>query len=78
VREDCDYLRYPVSAVRQATSRKAREVAHPQLVRSMFKDKPALYFPVKAARPPAGRVGFCGTTIGPAEVAMWMIGDCTR
>jgi hypothetical protein len=41
-----------VSAVRQATSRKAREVAHPQLFRSMFKDKPALYFPVKVAHPP--------------------------
>ncbi len=38
--------------VRQATSRKAREVAHPQLLRSMLKDKPALYFPVKVAHPP--------------------------
>jgi hypothetical protein len=33
-----------VSVVRQATSRKAREVAHPQLFRSMLKGKPALYF----------------------------------
>src|SRR5271157_688165 len=41
-----------VSAVRQATSRKAREVAYPQLFRSMFKDKPALYSPVKVAHPP--------------------------
>jgi hypothetical protein len=41
-----------VSAVRQATSRKAREVAHPQLFRSMLKDKPALYFHVKVAHPP--------------------------
>ena len=38
-----------MSAVRRATSRKAREVAHPQLFRSMFKDKPALCFPVKVA-----------------------------
>src|ERR1019366_2618430 len=42
-----------VSAVRQATSRKAREVAHPQLFRSMFRDKPALYFSVEVAHPPA-------------------------
>jgi hypothetical protein len=32
-------------------SRKAREVAHPRLFRSMLKDKPALYFPVKVAHP---------------------------
>jgi hypothetical protein len=41
-----------VSAVRQATSRKAREVAHTQLLRLMFREKPALYFPVKVAHPP--------------------------
>src|SRR5450759_267249 len=35
-----------------ATSRKAREVAHPQLFRSMLQDKPALYFLVKVAHPP--------------------------
>jgi hypothetical protein len=40
-----------VSAVRQAPSRKAREVAHPQLSRAMLKDKPALYFAVKVAHP---------------------------
>ncbi len=38
-----------------ATSRKAREVAHPQLFRSMLKDKPALYFPVEVAHPPVTR-----------------------
>jgi hypothetical protein len=32
-------------AVWQATSQKAREVAHPSLFWSTFKDKPALYFP---------------------------------
>jgi hypothetical protein len=42
----------PESAARQATSRKTREVAHPQLFRSMLKDKPALYLPVKVAHPP--------------------------
>src|ERR1019366_159941 len=31
----------------KATSRKAREVAHPQLFRSMLEDKPALYSPIK-------------------------------
>jgi hypothetical protein len=36
-----------VSAVRQATSRKAREVAHPQLFRSMLKNKPAYTSPLK-------------------------------
>jgi hypothetical protein len=41
-----------VSAVWRATSRKAREVAHPQLFRPMLKDKPALYFPVRVAHPP--------------------------
>jgi len=30
-----------------ATSRKAREVAHPQLFRSKAKDKPASYLPLK-------------------------------
>ena len=45
-----------MSAAREATSRKAREVAHPQLFRAMFKDKPALYFPRKVARPPDERV----------------------
>src|ERR1700732_3392140 len=35
-----------------ATSRKAREGAHPQLFRLMLKDKPALYFAVKVAHPP--------------------------
>jgi hypothetical protein len=29
-----------------------QEVAHPQLLRSMLKDKPELYFPVKVAHPP--------------------------
>jgi hypothetical protein len=42
-----------VSAVRQAPSRKAREVAHPQLFRATLKDKPALYFAVKGAYPPS-------------------------
>src|ERR1700694_3487799 len=32
-----------------ATSRKAREGAHPQLFRLMLKDKPAPYFAVKVA-----------------------------
>ena len=32
------------SAKQGKLSRKAREVAQPQLFRSMFKDKPALYF----------------------------------
>jgi hypothetical protein len=41
-----------VSAVREATSQKAREVAHPQSFRSTFKDKPALYFPRNVAHPP--------------------------
>ena len=40
------------SAKQGKLSRKAREVAHPQLFRSMSKDKPALYFLVKVARPP--------------------------
>jgi len=48
-----------VSAGRRATlrlrsgqaSREARGVAHPQLFRSMLKDKPALYFPVEVAHP---------------------------
>jgi hypothetical protein len=41
-----------VSAVRKATSRKAREVAHPQLFRLMIKDKSLLYFAVKVAHRP--------------------------
>jgi hypothetical protein len=41
-----------MAAPRKATSREAREVAHPQLFRSMLKDKPALYFAVKVAHPP--------------------------
>src|ERR1039458_6360230 len=40
------------SAKQGRLSRKAREVAHPQLFRSMFKDKSGLYFPVKVAHPP--------------------------
>jgi hypothetical protein len=36
-----------MSAARQATSRKAREAAHPQLFRYTFKDEPALYFRLK-------------------------------
>jgi hypothetical protein len=41
-----------VAAVRQATSQKAREVVHPQLFRSTFKDRPALHFPRDVAHPP--------------------------
>src|ERR1019366_301064 len=41
-----------VSAVRSATSRTAREVAHPQLFPSTLKGKPVLYFAVKVAHPP--------------------------
>src|SRR6266849_721657 len=41
-----------VSAVREATSRKAREMAHPKLFRSMSKNRSALYFAVKVAHPP--------------------------
>src|ERR1035437_10111410 len=41
-----------MSAVQRAPSRKAREVAHPQLFRSMLKKKPALYFPTKVTHPP--------------------------
>src|ERR1019366_7275334 len=44
-----------MSAARQATSRKAREVAHPQLFRCAFKGKPGLYFAVKVAHPPFSR-----------------------
>jgi hypothetical protein len=40
-----------VAAVRKATSRKAREMAHPQLFRSLLKDKPALYFAIRVAHP---------------------------
>jgi len=37
------------------TSRKAREVSHPQLFRSTLTDKPALYFPRNVAHPPDPR-----------------------
>jgi len=53
-----------VTAVRQAPSRKAREVAHPQLFRPMLKDKPGLYLPVNVAHPPLyerGAAGVAGT-----------------
>jgi hypothetical protein len=49
-----------VAAVREATSQKAREVAHPQLFRSMLEDKPALYFPVRVAHPPMDQGGKAG------------------
>lgn len=39
-------------AARQATSRKAREAAHPELFRYTFKGRPGLYFPVQVAHPP--------------------------
>jgi hypothetical protein len=39
-------------AVRQATSQKAREVAHPQLFRVNVKKQPALHFPFDVAHPP--------------------------
>jgi hypothetical protein len=55
-----------MSAVRRATSRKAREVAHPQFFRSTSKDKPALYFPVIVAHPPNPEV--LSTSTGHAMV----------
>ena len=46
---------HPSAIAQGRLSRKAREVAHPRLFRWMFKDKPALYFPVKVAYPPGTR-----------------------
>jgi hypothetical protein len=51
-----------------ATSRKAREVAHPQLFRLMLKDKPALYFPFQVAHPPFTSEVFRLTQIEAAQV----------
>src|SRR5450756_461129 len=45
-----------VTASQGRLSRKAREVAHPQLFRSNFKDKTTLYLPVKVAPPPFPRL----------------------
>jgi hypothetical protein len=43
-------------------SREAREVAHPRFFRSKFKDKPALYLPVKVAHPPTEDIFDAGVT----------------
>jgi len=42
---------HPSAIAQGRLSRKAREVAHPQLFRSMLKDKPELYFAFKVAHP---------------------------
>jgi hypothetical protein len=63
-----------MSAVRRATSRKAREVAHPLFFQSTSKDKPALYFPVKVAHPPASP----GTTRSRSGRARWPLPPVAR
>jgi hypothetical protein len=59
-----------VAAVREATSQKAREVAHPQLFRSTFRDRPALYFPRDVAHPPSRHLR--------AIVFQWTVGYLSR
>jgi hypothetical protein len=44
-----------MSAVRQATSRNAREVAHPRLIRSTVGEKVELCAEVDVAHPPTSR-----------------------
>jgi len=63
-----------VSAVRQATSQKAREVAHPQLFRSMLKDKPALYSPLKWPTRPL-RIGL---DVGYPPTGFWIADTAIR
>jgi hypothetical protein len=49
-----------------------REVAHPQLFRSMLKDKPALYFP-RLSGPPAKSALYFPLLKWPTRPKMWLL-----
>ena len=62
-------------AVRQATSQKTREVAHPHLFRVNVQIELALYFPVDVAHPPADWMDSHPLVIFPVAALATVEGD---